>query len=373
MIRRPTIAVMVFMTVVVTVFASACGKRADGDGGGNSAALTGGSRADDASDVERAFAPFGPANELCKGWLPAVDAGHLNNSTIDEVSGIAVSRRHTELLWVHNDSGEKKARIFGISATGKHRATFKLKGVTPRDWEDIAIAPCAASGPFASTPCVYIADTGDNGNERKNAWIHRVAEPTDVPALVTGQDAPTERFRKPDTESFIVRFPKAPNATGKRRTELEHPDIEAMAVLPDTRVILLSKRSDGRSDVFRVRLDAANAQGETTADWLGELDMRDADKHKGNGLAVTGADLSQSGQWLLVRCYKRIYLFDAGAALRAPLDEARTALSKVTRQALQGGEDLQGEAIAWAPDGGFWHTSEGNHQPLWRVRCAPQK
>jgi hypothetical protein len=309
------------------------------------------------------------SGQLCTVFGEPFKAGQISNTKLDELSGLAASWRHPTMLWSHNDSGEKKPRIFAIDTKGQHVATYKLKGVNPIDWEDIAVGPCAGSGPTAALSCVYVGDVGDNGHERGNAQIHRVAEPDSLPPAGDDPAPRRERFRKSETETFYLKYPKVSELKGKARDEAEHPDVEAMAVMPDARVVLLSKRNDGKSTVFRVDLSKAKPLVER----MGELALSDKALKQGHSLRVTSADLDKTGRWLLVRTYFRIYLFDMGKALFGDPIASAGVVAQAPRQAIEGGLDLQGESIAWAHDGGFWHTSEGVKPPLWRIPCTATK
>ena len=64
--------------------------------------------------------------------------GHVSSHTVREESGLCASRRHTDILYTHNDSGDS-ARFFAIDAnTGRLNATLTVTGATSHDWEDIA-------------------------------------------------------------------------------------------------------------------------------------------------------------------------------------------------------------------------------------------
>src|SRR2546427_279731 len=84
--------------------------------------------------------------------------GTLRDPRLFEASGIAVSRAHPGVLWTHNDSGDS-ATVYAITLAGNLLATYRVPGATAVDWEDIALGPC----PEHAGRCLFIADTGDNG------------------------------------------------------------------------------------------------------------------------------------------------------------------------------------------------------------------
>jgi hypothetical protein len=80
---------------------------------------------------------------------------------LTEISGIAASRKFSDVLWAHDASGDS-ARVFAMATDGTHLATFNLSGATNVDWEDMAIGP----GPVAGIDYLYFADTGNNWTRR---------------------------------------------------------------------------------------------------------------------------------------------------------------------------------------------------------------
>lgn len=126
----------------------------------------------------------------------------LDSKMIDEMSGIAKSRKYPDTYWVHNDSGDS-ARIFAIHKNGKliqpkqpNYEGIKLEGSTNFDWEDIAI----------EGDTLYISDCGDNLNFRKDLCVYVIKEPDpNVATLV--KDVKKIRVAYPDkTETSDFRF-----------------------------------------------------------------------------------------------------------------------------------------------------------------------
>ncbi len=63
----------------------------------------------------------------------------LQTDVLNEASGIDLSIQNKQVLWSHNDSGNK-AEIYALNTEGQLLSTLTLKGVQNRDWEDIAVA-----------------------------------------------------------------------------------------------------------------------------------------------------------------------------------------------------------------------------------------
>ena len=73
-----------------------------------------------------------PAVELCLGVEVAEDPPVVQVDALTEVSGVAVSRQHDELLWLHNDSGGDPV-VYGVGADGAAVAELLLEGAESKD------------------------------------------------------------------------------------------------------------------------------------------------------------------------------------------------------------------------------------------------
>lgn len=114
----------------------------------------------------------------------------ITDERMAEISGLASSRRHNGIFWVHNDGGNAAA-LYAVDRSGAHRGTLSIEGVNNIDWEDLAA--------FELDGRLYllVADVGDNGGLRRELRLHVVEEP----AALGESSAPiawTLRFRWPD-------------------------------------------------------------------------------------------------------------------------------------------------------------------------------
>lgn len=204
---------------------------------------------------------------------PAPDARRLAwlDNVLAETSGLVASRAYRGILWSHNDSGND-CMLFAIDTTGTVRARFTLAGVQNRDWEDLALGPCPRG------TCLYLADTGDNGENDATVTVYRFPEPN------PGRPATIRRL-----EEVVLRYPDRPR------------DVEAVFVSPDTVVHLVSKGL--RSPVAHYRIPAAA--------WR----MRDtviAEPHAittgiFRGKLVTGAALAPDGRTVAILTYRDVH------------------------------------------------------------------
>lgn len=161
-----------------------------------------------------AAAPTAPPADFGAG----VEVGRLSDAALDEVSGIAPSRRTPGLWWVHNDSGDGPV-LYAIDAHGALRGRLVVDDTMAFDWEDLA------SIELDGKPYLVVGDIGDNWNLRVRCNVVVVAEP-ELP-----QDGRPVHMRAAWRVNFRY-------ADGPR-------DSEAMAVdVARREVVLLSKRLD---------------------------------------------------------------------------------------------------------------------------------
>lgn len=104
-------------------------------------------------------------------FLAGIPQGKLTNPLLEEVSGLAVSHRYPNRLYVHTDSGGEAA-VFVLDTLGNELGKLDLLGLTNRDWEDIAVGP----GPNGSS-YIYVAEIGDNEAKYNQISLYRFAEP----------------------------------------------------------------------------------------------------------------------------------------------------------------------------------------------------
>ena len=260
-----------------------------------------------------------------------VQRAKLSDSAINELSGLAASRRYPGLLWGHNDSGDL-ARIFAINEKGETVATVEFEGLEARDWEDMTLA-----GEW-----LYVAEIGDNFAINENIKIYRLREP-DLKPDKLGQDI---TLKPAQWETMTLGYPD-----GAR-------DAETLAATPDGRLLLVSKNKQG-SNFYALKRAWSNGQvaelekifdnvqfGETG--WLTKL--------------VTGGDLSPDGRELTLTTYAQIYQFD----LARPYDFKSLQINNARKRELP--PLKQCESVCYSADGlSLWVSSEGKKAPLWEM------
>ena len=242
-------------------------------------------------------------------------AYRVSDPRITEASGLAPSRRHPGIVYMHNDSGDGP-RIFAVGPDGRTRAIFTLAGAGNRDWEGMA-----PGRDGAGRPALFVADIGDNlGGQWPFVTVYRVQEP----ARVRSQTLRATAFR--------LRFRDGPR------------DAESVLIHPRTnRLYIASKRVRGALYEAPPRLRTSG------------FNML---RKVGDAPAVaTDAAFAPDGRSFVIRTYTEAYVYamtPAGPGRR--LDVVPLP-----------GQD-QGESIAYGLNGtSLLAGSEGVGEPLWRV------
>jgi len=266
----------------------------------------------------------------------ATQTGTIQNSAIDEASGIVASRANANVLWTQNDSGNA-AQVFAMTPAGTNLGTYTLTGTTNRDWEDISVGP----GPVVGQQYLYVGEIGDNNAAYANVSIYRVPEP-----VVSD-----------------VQSPVTTNLSGSVKFTFTYPDgardAESMFVDPQTKdIYIISKRDVPIHHVYR----AAYSPG--TDSYAGLALMTTFS----DSLWLTSADISPDGSEILVRRYPTA----AASLFVRPIGGTITDAFNTTPISISLHSETQGEAIGFDPRGwGFYTTSEGANQPIYYYDRLP--
>lgn len=284
-------------------------------------------------------------------------AGEVATSDLTEASGLAASRDHPGVLWSHNDGGARPG-VFAIGPDGSDLGFHELP-VDAVDVEDMAIAGSNAGD------MLYLADIGDNAEQRASVSIFRFAEPD--PAV----PGPIE-----SVERFDFTYPDRPH------------NAETLLVDERTgRIVVVTKEqapgADGRPDplgatevslVFEGILDPASADAPTTLVEVGAVDTLRLEELADNstlhpstifgfGGAITGGDVSADGSFVALRTYEAVWVWPRGddrSVAQAVSDASADPCQVVSIS------ELQGEAIAFDGDG-LVTLGEGVQQPINRL------
>jgi hypothetical protein len=263
-----------------------------------------------------------PTETGCPAYATPVTRGNVGTKAAVEVSGMAASRRNPGVLWLHNDSGND-AEVYAVTTTGAARGTIALSGVKMVDWEDIA---CDA-GPDPQLSYVYVADIGDNDENRSKVSIYRFPEPD----LSLGSSTVT-------ADRLDVVYPDGPH------------NAEALLLDPVSKDLFIVTKSSV-ANVYRVSGLFTNGSKATTAEKVASFSP--------SGGEVSGGDISPDGREILIRTDNSAMLWRRAAG--TPVAQAFAAKHCVVPTA----KESNGEAIAFLVDqSGYMTTSEGSSPPL---------
>lgn len=234
---------------------------------------------------------------------------------ITESSGLASSAVHSGIVYTHNDN-EAAARIYAVDREGKTRAIYTLRGVTPRDWEGIAMgkSPAGASA-------IFVGDIGDNfGGAWPEIWVYRFAEQDNL----ASQTLTATRFR--------FKYEDGPR------------NAEALLVDPrENRIYVVSKESQDAGIYLAPPMD------ELSEDKVNVL-RRIAPAPS----TITDGAFSPDGRRMVLRDYVNAYVY---------AEPDGEPLARITLPI-----QPQGEAATFTRDGkSLLVGSEGVHSQVWHV------
>lgn len=283
------------------------------------------------------FPGCAPARGDCPLYQPTLATGTVQSTQLTEISGLAVSRQHPGVLWVHNDSGDLP-RIYAVNTSGATLGTYMLEGATHVDWEDMALGP----GPLPGVSYLYIGDIGDNPNTRPEIRVYRVPEPI---ASATQQPVVTTLT---NIDTITLKYPDGPR------------DAETLMVDTNGDLYIVSKRVTAKGRVYRAAFPQPTT-GVSTLEFVAELPWGSVSGEGG----ATGGDIAPDGSAVAIRRYA----FNSPKAtlwLRPP----GTPLASVFAQpgcSIPIALDLQGETLAFDGYGRSYYTiSEGTSPAVYR-------
>lgn len=315
------------------------------------------------------------ATALCTNYSTSRLVGRLNDTLVNEASGLVASRQYPGVFWVHNDSGDS-ARLFAFYIRcGKAYSLgyFTVDGISAGntvDWEDISIGP----GPDGRQ-WIYVGDFGNNGGSRNNARngflrLVRFPEPrVTIPAVDSitppGNLGSTEAGR---TEILPFKYPQQAEVPSNGEY-----DQEGFAVHPyHGRAYIITKRI-GNTQTAVQHAYALNLDDPL---WISTLAVNWSSPIKTNALRltnpvgiygqITGMDISPDGLRTVVRESTVGWVYTSTGATRDAFEQSWTTTPD------QFTADIaQDEAITFSHDGEYiYHVPEGAMPQVHRVNGA---
>ena len=255
--------------------------------------------------------------------------------SIDEASGLAISRASADYLWIINDSGGGPD-IHLVTTDGSDCGLVRLQGAPNIDWEDLA------SFSLDGVPYLLVADTGDNGAKRDSCVLYILREPK-IPA----KGKSLEGTVRPAWQ-ITFRYEGGPR------------DCESVGVDPTTGKILLISKRTTPPEVYELPLRSPKRQGIQTARKIGQVVVKSP---LGDLVPVsnqpTGLDLAADQSTAAVVTYYGVFLFPRSAG------ESWSAAFTRRPAAIRPHLLAQAESVAFSKDGKTLFTiSEGPKSPI---------
>lgn len=285
----------------------------------------------------------GCSETAAKEWAAPKIVAHIATPLVTEASGLAVSRRAPDILWVNNDSGGEPV-LYAIDTAGRLRGSVRVRGVTNYDWEDLA------SFELDGRSWLLIAETGDNNAVRHDCAIYIIPEPD--PAALD----PTRELTVSVEWQIPVRYPGGPR------------DCESVGVdVTAGKILLISKRTTPPAVyTLPLRASASTPEAEPIATLTGLTSPQGQqaifDLPSGRMRAWPVAlDISTDGTAAVVLTYGEPYLYT-----RQPGESWAKAFARPPVR-LPAHHLSQAEDICFSPDGhSILVTTEGKNPPLLR-------
>ncbi|MFH1155102.1 MAG: metallophosphoesterase [Pseudomonadota bacterium] len=291
----------------------------------------------------------------CPSIGSGVKAGDLAVTALDELSGLAASRKNPGIFWAHNDypgSHPQDANtIYAITPAGTLIARYIISAAPgARDPEDMAVGPGPLNGnenPAAGN-YIFWGDIGDNSSQYSEIWVKRIPEPAVVPGPVI-----PDVTLGPENGVDVIRL-KYPDGAGVP----SHKDAEVLMVDPLTGDIYIVTKRMVPNAVYRAPYPQSTS-GTTTLEYVTALPATAS-------LAwITAGDISSDGSMVILRNsgiadYVSFWYRTPGENMGFLL--SREPCSRTIRS------ESQGEAICFSPLGdSFYTTSETSNfpEPIW--------
>lgn len=260
-----------------------------------------------------------------------VNVGNVSFSGLVECSGMVASRNNTNVLWIHNDSGDSP-RLFAIDQQGRHLGTYSMagSGITHVDYEDIGIGP----GPLTNVSYLYLGDIGDNSENRSNIRVYQIPEP----AVYARQ------YTNPPTAAL----------KGVRRIILNYPDsahnAESLCIDPWTGDLFIVTKESTTSRIYSTTQAALNSGTNVVLTFIRSLAFD----------IPSSADIAPTGREILIRQEDFAYLW---TRTNSQTISNALAATPVTIPVIGTPTEPNGEAVAFDANGNGYFTLSENNQP----------
>jgi hypothetical protein len=199
-------------------------------------------------------------------------------SILYESSGLAITAQNK--IWSHNDAGNEN-KLYCVNTTGELLRTITITNVTNTDWEDLAVD---------NLKRIYIADVGNNNNDRQNLAIYRIPDP--------------ESFSTNQVSAEIINYTFEDQNAFPPPPEFANFDVEAVVWFNDSLFLFTKDRTSPLSGFTKLYKIPASP-GTYVAKLIGSYYM-------GYTIAtvqVTAADINHETGHLVLLAKNRLVLF----------------------------------------------------------------
>ena len=276
--------------------------------------------------------------------------GHLADKNLTETSGMVLSLRDKNLLWLINDSGNPPL-IHAVGLDGSNRGQVHLLNAKNRDWEDLAAFQ------YDDESYLLIGDCGDNKRIQKTSFLYAVKEP----------------------QVGTTKFPDGFSVPWKWRIEFTYidgpRDCEGVAVDMSSQQILLLTKRTVPPVIYTLPLVPPNTKTILSAQPVATLngipvpspeELREDPLYGRFRSQPTAMDISPDGKTIAILTYRQPYLFDRYR------NESWAIVFNRPPKALSMPRMRQAEAICFSSDGtSLFVTSEKRPAPLYRLDIRP--
>jgi hypothetical protein len=256
----------------------------------------------------------------CNGWGGGAAGCGVSEGprplpeSLSENSGVAPSLRTPGVYWTHSDDTGPGV-VWAVNGDGAILGRVQLEGVEVFDAEDIAASSCAAGS------CLYLADVGDNYDERDTISVYRINEPE-------------PRDGTARSERLPILLPDGPR------------DVESIFILPGERLFLVTKGREQPISVYQYPQPLRPG----TAVTLEEVQQL-SENARVLPRQVTGASAAPDGSVIVLRTYETLLFHTWDGGKLVPIEGGSVNLRSL--------REAQGEGVGVGDDGLVVLTSEG--------------
>ncbi|UCD61971.1 MAG: hypothetical protein JSV59_05245 [Flavobacteriaceae bacterium] len=197
---------------------------------------------------------------------------------LSENSGMVVGKDST--IWMINDSGGAD-KIYQTNFKGKLLKEFEVKNARNKDWEELAMD---------KEGNLYIGDTGNNNNKRKDLVVYKIPDPN------------KEKGDKIEAESIEFSFPEQKKYPPKKSKHLY--DTEAIFYAKDSLYLITKNRSHpfkGEALIYRIPAKKGNYKATFLGTFIPCTEF--------SVCKITAADISPDGKTIALLGYGKLWLF----------------------------------------------------------------